>query len=90
MKIHGLTKVCLVLAAVGLTGCGMQVDNRSDTDARLGPVDGRDLPATDLERVRVGDLAPDFALASLDGPTVTLSEFRDNRNVILVFYRGYW
>jgi len=90
MKIHVFTKVCLVLAALGLTGCGVQTDSRSDMDTRLGPVDGRDLPGTDLERVRVGDLAPDFALASLGGPTVTLSDFRDNRNVILVFYRGYW
>ena len=56
----------------------------------LGPVDGRDLPGTDLERVQAGDAAPDFSLASLAGPVVTLSDFRGQRNVILVFYRGWW
>jgi hypothetical protein len=82
----------LLLVAIGAASCAADTRSaaESDLDTRLGPVDGRDLPGTDLERVRVGDLAPDFALASLDGPTVTLSEFRDNRNVILVFYRGYW
>ena len=56
----------------------------------LGPVDGHELPGTDLNRVQVGDLAPDFSLASLAGPTVTLSSFRGEKNVALVFYRGYW
>jgi len=82
----------LLLVAIGAAGCTADIRAGAEqgADTRLGPVDGRDLPGTDLERVRVGDLAPDFALASLDGPTVTLSDFRDNRNVILVFYRGYW
>ncbi len=56
----------------------------------LGPVDGHDLPGTDLERVRVGDVAPDFTLASLAGPLVTLSDYRGSKDVVLVFYRGHW
>jgi len=56
----------------------------------LGPVDGRDLPPIDLERVQVGQPAPDFTLASLAGPNVTLSDFRGEKNVVLVFYRGHW
>lgn len=56
----------------------------------LGPVDGHDLPATDLERVAVGDLAPDFSLETLSGDTLTLSGFRGQQNVLLVFYRGHW
>ena len=58
--------------------------------AVLGPVDGHDLPPTDLERVREGDEAPDFTLASLAGPDVTLSDYRGEKNVVLVFYRGHW
>jgi len=58
--------------------------------ARLGPKDGADLPASDLERIAVGDTAPDFTLESLAGPTVTLSDFRGRTHVILVFYRGHW
>lgn len=56
----------------------------------LGPADGRDLPPADLNRVRVGDPAPDFTLQDLDGKRVTLSQFRSQKKVVLVFYRGYW
>lgn len=33
--------------------------------------------------------APDFALASMAGDTVRLSDFR-GRKVVVVFYRGFW
>lgn len=56
----------------------------------LGPKDGAGLPPTDLGRVAVGNPAPDFTLESKDGGTVTLSTFRDRKNVVLVFYRGHW
>lgn len=56
----------------------------------LGPADGRDLPPADTGRVAVGDLAPDFTLASYDGGAITLSEYRGSKEVILVFYRGSW
>ena len=56
----------------------------------LGPADGHDLPATDLERVAVGTEAPLFALESFDGETVDLAEYRGMKNVVLVFYRGHW
>jgi hypothetical protein len=45
---------------------------------------------TDLERVNVGDQAPDFRLEGLDGNAISLSGFRGIKNVILVFYRGHW
>lgn len=58
--------------------------------AMLGPVDGKDMAATDIERVTVGAMAPDFTLAKFGGGTVTLSSLRGKKNVVLVFYRGYW
>lgn len=51
---------------------------------------GSELPATDLERVHVGTPAPDFTLESKDDKSITLSHYRGNKNVVLVFYRGYW
>jgi hypothetical protein len=78
---------------VGITGCGAAETAESTAgpdQAVLGPVDGQDLPGTDLDRVKDGDLAPDFSLASYAGPTVTLSDFRGHMNVVLVFYRGHW
>lgn len=59
-------------------------------DDRLGPLDDQALPPADLERIAVGDEAPDFRLASLAGETVRLSDFRGDKDVVLVFYRGHW
>ncbi len=62
----------------------------AQSSAMLGPVDGKDLAATDIERVAVGAMAPDFTLAKFGGGTVTLSSMRGKKNVVLIFYRGYW
>lgn len=40
------------------------------------------------EPVKVGEIAPDFALKDQNGNEVKLSNI--NQNVMLVFYRGYW
>jgi hypothetical protein len=41
--------------------------------------------------VRVGQSAPDFTLANWDGKQVSLSNaVKNNRAVVLIFYRGYW
>jgi hypothetical protein len=66
------------------------VVNEEAVAVALGPVDGHDLAAQDLERIQVGQTPPDFTLASLAGPNVTLSSFQGEKNVVLVFYRGHW
>jgi cytochrome oxidase Cu insertion factor (SCO1/SenC/PrrC family) len=58
--------------------------------AQLGPKDGATLKPTDLERVKVGDKAPDFSLENMDGEKITLSDFRGKKKVVLVLYRGHW
>jgi cytochrome oxidase Cu insertion factor (SCO1/SenC/PrrC family) len=58
--------------------------------ASLGPKDGRELPPADLNRIQIGQAAPDFTLDSLDGRPITLSDFRGKGRVVLVFYRGHW
>ncbi|GAB4406006.1 MAG: hypothetical protein OHK0021_17770 [Bryobacter sp.] len=45
--------------------------------------------AGDLERVQVGAEAPGFELPSLEGGKLSLASLR-GKNVVLVFYRGYW
>ena len=84
----------LVFAGLlGMTACGgaeTSVDAQEPEEIVLGPVDGHDLPGTDLDRVMDGQLAPDFSLESYAGPVVTLSDFRGEKNVVLVFYRGHW
>ena len=63
---------------------------QAQSSTPLGPKDGRDLPATELDRVAIGTIAPDFTLESLDGGRLTLSAFQGEKNVVLVFYRGHW
>jgi peroxiredoxin len=48
------------------------------------------IPASETA-VRVGQSAPDFTLANWDGKQVRLSDaVKNNRAVVLIFYRGYW
>lgn len=89
-------RVVWAMGLAVLAACGSEAEMDADAGARgadevmLGPVDGRDLPGVDLDRVQVGQPAPDFTVASLAGPMWTLSGFRGAKNVILVFYRGHW
>ncbi len=71
----------LALLAVSLT---------ASAQTKLGPKDGADLPAADLNRVKAGVPAPDFTLEDQDGKPVALSDYRGKKAVVLVFYRGYW
>lgn len=57
---------------------------------QLGPKDGVNLKPIDLDRVKVGDAAPDFTLETMDGTRISLSDFRGKKNVLLVFYHGHW
>lgn len=43
----------------------------------------------DLDRVKVGAAPPAFDLPSAGGGKVSLASLR-GKNVVLVFYRGYW
>jgi cytochrome oxidase Cu insertion factor (SCO1/SenC/PrrC family) len=58
--------------------------------AQLGPKDGATLPPTDLERIKLGQPAPDFTLENVDGTKISLSDYRGKKSVVLVFYRGHW
>ena len=40
--------------------------------------------------LRVGEHAPDFTLPDASGRPVTLADYRGNKPVVIVFYRGYW
>ncbi|MBT3995224.1 MAG: redoxin domain-containing protein [Chloroflexi bacterium] len=38
----------------------------------------------------VSNIAPDFKLPSIQGAEYTLSQFRGEQPVVVVFYRAYW
>ena len=74
------------LKALALAG----VAYTSVAASELGPKDGTELVATDLDRVAVGDVAPDFSLLSSAAEEITLSAYKGQARVVLVFYRGHW
>ena len=41
------------------------------------------------KRVQIDQPAPDFTLTDANGKQVGLSDFKNNRNVLLVFNRGF-
>lgn len=74
-----------LLLSLSLAAC-----TSDEAAVTLGPKDGFDLAPADTGRVNVGDPAPDFSLESYRGDVVTLSDYRDDKDVVLVFYRGHW
>lgn len=92
-----MRRTIVTLTVAAFAACTPQDRTESDEavdpvpeEITLGPADGLDLPPVDLERVQEGDVAPDFTLTSLAGPAVTLSDYRGEANIVLVFYRGHW
>ena len=82
-SIRWISALCAVVA---VTPAAIDAQSRGV----LGPKDGAGLPPLDTGRVAVGSVAPDFTLEAKDGGSVTLSQFRGKKTVVLVFYRGHW
>ena len=84
----------LALAAVSLSGASCQTTERADstsntpTNSQSPAVDRATTkpPAAPQTHLKVGDVAPDFALSDTDGGKVRLSDFRGKKNVALAFY----
>lgn len=78
MKLSRFAAVCAIFFSVAIAF------------AELGPKDGAHVKPTDLDRVKIGDRAPDFTLEEINGRPISLSDFRGKKHVVLVFYRGHW
>ena len=72
-----IVKVCLLFTLLIFSVLKLSTVNASE-------------PPSDLERIRVGISAPNFNLESVDGKWIKLSDYLTQKNVILVFYRGWW
>lgn len=76
-KIAGSILAVLSLAMLGLFCFGTFVASKN-------------VPSSN-SALRVGQTGPDFTLAGADGNPVALSDLlKQNRGVLLIFYRGYW
>jgi cytochrome oxidase Cu insertion factor (SCO1/SenC/PrrC family) len=55
---------------------------------KAGPARIESTPMVEKVKLKVGDVAPDFTLPSANGSPYTLSDYRDQKNVVLAFYPG--
>jgi len=51
---------------------------------------GKLKPQASVPKLNIGDKAPDFTLQDLAGKKVSLSSFRENRNVVISFVPAAW
>ena len=65
---------------------GASAANTSNTTGSAQAGGGAQQPAPPQTHLKVGDAAPDFALADTEGQTVRLSDFRGKKDVVLAFY----
>ena len=79
-----------LLAASAFAAAAVAPFTASAQTTVLGPVGGAELSPVAIDRVTVGSMAPDFTLVVYRGDTFTLSNLRGSKNVVLVFYRGWW
>jgi len=78
-----ITAGVLALAAGPAFGLSDVFENNIYDPGPLKPVDSE-------LKVKVGDPAPDFTLPSISGKSVTLSDFKGRKNVVLSFVPAAW
>src|SRR6185295_14097987 len=72
-----------------LAGCGAKPPPVEEIPEQSEPTTGPNAPS-EPRPLEPGAAAPEFALTDADGSTHTLSEFRANGPVVIVFYQGSW
>ena len=86
----------VALAALLLTvmaGCGSSAEPTAGAPAATAEPAAKEASGTTSDSAAAepeGDIAPKFQLPSGTGETVSLASFAGDKNVVLVFYRGFW
>ena len=80
--------VALSLAVLALAACGGAAQPATDAPQPTAP----EATAATAAGRPPGQLraAPKFELPDTSGETVSLDSYMGNRNVVVVFYRGFW
>ena len=72
------------LVATSMAWCAsVPADSSIYDPGKLKPIDSS-------RSLKVGNVAPDFSLPTLSGATITLSEYRNKKNVVLSFVPAAW
>ena len=83
--------VALSLAVLTLAACGRAAQPATDAPQPTAP-QATVAPAATATDTAPAQLrpAPKFELPDTSGETVSLESYMGNRNVVVVFYRGFW
>ncbi|HQL00698.1 MAG TPA: peroxiredoxin [Smithellaceae bacterium] len=82
-KILLLTLACLWFFAAGAFAASEAFKENIYDTGRLKPQDS-------VLKVKIGQKAPDFALKAVSGKTISLSDYRGKKNVVLSFVPAAW
>ena len=79
--------VTVMIAACGTAADPVAEESQSPSAAHVEQGEGSAAPGAAISVARV---APQFTLPSAGGDTFDLTSFAGDKNVVLVFYRGFW
>jgi peroxiredoxin len=84
--------VCMVFVIGMLTSLASSTPCQTISEAYKGNIyqPGKLKPTDSVLKVKFGDPAPDFTLPSVTGEKVSLSQYRDKKNVVLSFVPAAW
>ena len=77
----------MAMALTTLAACGAAAEPTTAPDTPAAPA-GQQAAAE--ETASQATLAPTFELPNAAGETVSLASYMGDKNVVLVFYRGFW
>lgn len=88
-RIVGTVALCLVVLALAACGSAAEPEATTAPPATEAPVAATSEEAT-ASTAPSAKLAPTFELPNAAGETVSLASYAGDKNVVLVFYRGFW
>jgi len=97
--LRSIPLAALLTAALAVAGCGAAAEPTAPAmpaasfptaaPASAEPADDPAVAAS-AESQRAGEVAPKFELPNAQGESVSLASYAGEKNVVLVFYRGFW
>ena len=79
--------VAVMIAACGTAAAPVAEESRSHP---AGRVQENEDAVTSGAAISAAGVAPAFQLPTASGETLSLASFAGDKNVVLVFYRGFW
>ena len=91
-KILGL-EALIAVAALLLAACGSAAEQEpasAPTATEPSAATGEATPVSAGATAASAKVAPTFELPNAKGETISLASYAGDKNVVLVFYRGFW